>query len=106
MVEGEGEGNLGVGRGTLVGYQDVEDGAEDIAEGKEIEKEKRGNEGKGREGGERGKEEQGEEPVEDDRDGDDVEEEEEVTVTEGEGKIDEEGKEKEPLEGGVGVRLC
>ena len=98
-------GNLGVGRGTLVGYLDEEDGAEDIAERKEVEKEKRGNEGKGIEGGERGKEEQGEEPVEDDRDGDDVEEEEKVHVTEGEGKIDEEGKEKEPLEGGVGVRL-
>ena len=103
MVGGEGEGNLGVGRGTLVGYGDVEDGAEDIAEWEEIEKEKRGNEGKGREGGERGRAEQGEEPVEDDRDGDDVEEEEEMTVTEGEGKIDEEGKEEEPLEGQVGV---
>ena len=103
MVGGEGEGNLGVGRGTLVGYQDVEDGAEDIAEGKEVEKEKRGNEGKGIEGGERGKEEQGEEPVEDDRDGDGVEEEEERSVTEGEGKIDKEGEEEEPLEGQVGV---
>jgi hypothetical protein len=38
VVEGEGGGNLGVGRGTLVGYLDEEDGAEDIAERKEVEK--------------------------------------------------------------------
>ena len=38
--------------------------------------------------------------MEHDRDSNDVEEEEEVHVTEGEGKIDKEGKEKEPLDSG------